>query len=144
MLILHTIENLFPELAEINDEKIRKWIIGVLATYEHDKNLRDAAVAWLEKQGEHKPQRMVSAEAKEALYDKPVWSEEDEKILGILIEGFEDYSEPDAEWWKGLKVNECTKWLKSLKDKLQGYKVRCTTYLPHTLAWHYPHLRLLH
>lgn len=32
----------------------------------------------LEKQGEQKPQRMISAEAKEALYDKPDWSDEDE------------------------------------------------------------------
>ena len=52
--------------------------------------------------------------------EKPAWSEEDEKILGILIDGFEDYSEPGAEWWKGLKVRECIKWFKSLKYKVQS------------------------
>lgn len=31
------------------------------------------------KRSEQKPQRMISAEAKEALYDKPAWSEEDER-----------------------------------------------------------------
>ena len=46
-------EEMFPELKELEDEKIRKWIIGVLSTYEHDKYLRDAAIAWLERQGEH-------------------------------------------------------------------------------------------
>jgi hypothetical protein len=45
------------------------------------------------------------------------WSEEDEKILGILIEGFEDYSEHDREWRKGLKIKECIKWLKSLRPQ---------------------------
>ena len=45
------VEKVFPELKESEDEKIRKWIIGVLSTYEHDKNLRNIAIAWLEKQG---------------------------------------------------------------------------------------------
>ena len=41
------------ELKESDDERIRKWIIGVLSTYEHDRDLRNVAIAWLEKQGEH-------------------------------------------------------------------------------------------
>ena len=49
------IEEIFPELKESEDERIRKWIIGVLSTYEHDRDLRNAAIAWLEKQGEKKP-----------------------------------------------------------------------------------------
>ena len=47
------IEELIPELKESKDERIRKWIIGVLSTYEHDRDLRNVAIAWLEKQGEH-------------------------------------------------------------------------------------------
>ena len=48
------VEYITPELKESEDERIRKWIIGVLSTYEHDKDLRNAAIAWLEKQAEHK------------------------------------------------------------------------------------------
>lgn len=90
-----------------------------------------------EKQDEQKPQRMVSAEAKEALYDKPTdeemkellrteyekgradtiaetklsWSEEDEKILNNLI----DYIKVDD----ALQYSEkqVVDWLKSLRPQ---------------------------
>lgn len=89
------LEELFPELKESEDERIRKWIIGVLATYEHDKNLRDAALAWLEKQQkttEHK------VEPKFKVGDKDNWElvhefvekfgriPKDEDELNVLVE----------------------------------------------------------
>lgn len=85
-------EAFFPELVESEDEKVKKEII------EHCKNTRCVTeegaeriakwIAWLEKQDERKPQRMVSAEAKEAIYGKPAyaWSEEDDKMYNSLTE----------------------------------------------------------
>ena len=52
------VEEVFPELKESEDERIRKWLIGQLkqglATAPKDVNPNDAekAIAWLEKQGE--------------------------------------------------------------------------------------------
>lgn len=61
-----------------------------------------------------KPQSMVSAEAKEAMYDKPVWSEEDirniDDIDSVLF------------YDKDLPEDTCVRlrnWLKSLKDRVQ-------------------------
>lgn len=65
----------------------------------------------LEKQGEQKSQRMISAEAKEAMYGKPAWSEEDEKMLNSIIEDFGD----------GKTSNVLQEyWLKSLKERIGG------------------------
>ena len=54
-------EKYIPELAESEDEKIRKWIIGVLEALCKNTRINIAlnpemmpsALAWLEKQGEH-------------------------------------------------------------------------------------------
>ncbi len=54
-------------------------------------------------------QRMISAEAKEALYDKPAWSEEDEKIL-------EDIEEAIIYYWHGDTQDNLLDWLKSIKE----------------------------
>ena len=60
---------------------------------------------------EQKSQRMVSAEAKEAIYDKPAWSEEDEKMLNRIIEDFSDGKVSNI-----LEVY----WLKSIKQRIRG------------------------
>ena len=50
-------------------------------------------------------QRMISAEAKEAMYDKPAWSEEDEKIFNKIIRKLDEsdnvnhYDYTDFEMW---------------------------------------------
>ena len=51
------IEEIFPELKESEDEKIRKEIISILrnAYWTSNKNRFNELVAWLEKQGEQKP-----------------------------------------------------------------------------------------
>jgi len=90
-------EAFFPELKESEDEKIRKWIIGVLSTYEHDRDLRNAAIAWLEKQAEQ----------------KSAWSEEDEKMVANLVDYFKV---DDALQYTEKQVVD---WLKSLKDRAQ-------------------------
>ena len=53
VLIMHTIEDLFPELAESEDEKIRKWIINEIKIKHHNLDednvdFVDKAIAWLE------------------------------------------------------------------------------------------------
>lgn len=67
-------------------------------------------IAWIEKQGEQKPQRMISAEAKEAMYAKPAWSEEDEVKINRIVACLEnlnvadnDILLKDVDWLKSLK-----------------------------------------
>lgn len=93
----------------------------------------------LEKQDEKKSQRMVSAEAKEALYDKPT-DEEMKELLrteyekgkaDTIAEMEKDWSEEDEEIINGITSYLCTHdsceldgfnkwydWLKSLKDRV--------------------------
>ena len=68
-----------------------------------------------------KPQRMISAEAKEAMYDKPAcaWSEEDEKMCQETIDWFEKKCFPYA-LENENPARESIKWLKSIKQKIGG------------------------
>lgn len=56
-----------------------------------------------------KSQRMISAAAKEALYDKPAWSEEDDEMLDGIILRCEKYGHQE-------QIN----WLKSIKQRIKG------------------------
>ena len=65
VLIMHTIETLFPELKESEDEKIRKWIINEIKIKHHNLDeenvdFADKAIAWLEKQGTSYTKRDVN------------------------------------------------------------------------------------
>ena len=71
-------------------------------------------------------QRMISAEAKEAMYAKPAWSEEDERLCSCLIEDQENALDEvrndkygHSEIISDLKemYRERIDWLKSLKDR---------------------------
>ena len=112
-----SLEQIFPELKESEDEKIRKWIINEIKVKHHNLDednvdFVDKAIAWLEKQGEQKPDYChhkvdlsnCSEEYRKAYYDgwnncnmqhfqcesekNHVWREEDEKerkrIIGLL------------------------------------------------------------
>ena len=78
-MLNEALEFLIPELKETEDEKIRKdlitfldeiWHLGKNCNFDKwDKSDCSNWIAWLEKQGEQ----------------KPVWSEEDERILKIII-----------------------------------------------------------
>lgn len=72
-----------------------------------------------------KSQRMVSAEAKEALYDKPAWSEEDEDAIGMAIIALGDMYDPDDpdNTYVGYSMpfNKAVERLKSLKQRI-GWK----------------------
>lgn len=65
-------EEIFPELKESEDERIRKWLIGVIKSNEYGSisNVGEMpcpkpnVIAWLEKQGEHKPADKVEPKFK--------------------------------------------------------------------------------
>ena len=90
------ITNIFPELKESEDEKTKRILHSISSKISF--HLRDIFTeeefqcfdawshAWLEKQREQKSQKIISAEAKEAMYDKPAWSEED-----VLEEEIEEW-----------------------------------------------------
>ena len=93
------LETLVPELAESEDEKIRKWIRKELESKYVVDNIvnnvmADKALAWLEKE----------ANGNEREIPNSAWSEEDEtrlnRICGLL---------------EGLPLNQ--NWLKSLKER---------------------------
>lgn len=59
------LQDIFPELAETEEERIRKYIIGVLkdlwqtcSGIEYDSTKIEEAIAWIEKQGEQKPKKV--------------------------------------------------------------------------------------
>lgn len=99
---------IFPELAESEDERIRKELIFYLGDMPEDTELRNGVtnrdvLVWLEKQGKQ----------------KPYWSEEDESICNnIIYDIANDKSICKYEISKricDLQIN----WLKSLKDRVQ-------------------------
>lgn len=98
---------IFPELKESEDEKIRNFLIDFIKictwTEKEDQGwpLREDCLAWLEKQGQ-----------KEATWNK----EDEENINNILyvfnqLRGISFYKEDDT-------VEKIINWLKSLKDRL--------------------------
>ena len=76
-------EIVFPELKESKDERIRKDIVFILNEYSHmseeqgflcNKSVINDALAYLEKQKEHKPAK---------------WSEDEKKVLDSIIDDYE-------------------------------------------------------
>lgn len=111
---MQILENLFPELCESEDGRIRKAILHLvksqkehhfgIATYD-DINWLDM-IAWLEKQVEQKPVE---------------WSKEDEKMFDKLYEilyGYGYSSHPEIDLSSNEAVNLIF-WLKTLKDRVQ-------------------------
>ena len=112
------LDDIFPELAGSEDEQIRKELTKHLKEgVEGYMPAGDSSdyrrwLAWLEKQGERKSQRMISAEAKEAMYDKPAWSEEDRTMAFTLMRDIDQMSYISEEG-----KNERIGWLNSLDEK---------------------------
>ena len=132
------------------DEKIRKALIGELNTY-FDKDTKidgfsiERIIAWLEKQGEQKPNPILDieipfgakdSELQEATYyipkgfhaevdddkvvikqgkQKPAWSVEDEKMLHDAIGAV-----AAADYYTYDDKQEIEDWLKSLKNRVQS------------------------
>ena len=127
------IKMIFPEFAESEDERIRKGLVrAVSETLEGNKLFdtdvtREEALAWLEKQGEHKPTDEEMKELFRTEYEKGradtiaemqkfTWSEEDNKWIESLIQTFEDGY---LEGFNQLKSYGVISWLKSIKERVQ-------------------------
>ena len=105
-IVEEDIINIFPELAESEDEKIRKALIGLIKSKEEDgymviNNVSTGSIlAWLEKQGEN-----------------PKWSEEDDYNVHCCIAKAE--SDIAKNGYPG-RNKELIDWLKSLKQRIGG------------------------
>ena len=107
--------NLFPELAESEDERIRKEIINY---FEHHPNIivkrerkRDW-IAWLEKQSKDSPVLSNSSNT-----GKYFWSEEDEENLNW----FEKFFRAESVIAEGKDIpQDRYLWFKNLKDRVQS------------------------
>lgn len=103
VLIIHTIEELFPELAESEDERIRKMMIkyfescGNLEWY--DGLTPQKAIAWLEKQSK-KPS---------------IWTDSDRIMAFTLLRDVDQMTYISDEG-----KNERLQWLNSLEDKFNN------------------------
>lgn len=121
-------EEIFPEIRESEDERIRKELIRFFskgAEYDSSTNgIKDRnIIAWLEKQGETFTKKDVDdaylkgiCDAKRELEkqgeQKPTWSEEDESMLKDAIE-FIDTG------WTFRGKSHLVYWLKSIKNRIQ-------------------------
>ncbi|WP_296864909.1 hypothetical protein [uncultured Methanobrevibacter sp.] len=120
--IRQKLEHIFPELKESEDERIRKELIEFIR---HGNCVFDSLEqknkfwAWLEKQGE-KPQRMISAEAKEVLYNTiTAWDEEDERLRKTTIAFLKDFAEQGYE-----NAVECIDWLEKQGEQKQHLELK--------------------
>lgn len=119
------IEELIPELAESEDEKIRKALIGELNTY-FDKDTKidgfsiERIIAWLEKQSSI---TKLSEEEQKPEENKgniggisSNWSEEDEHRIKDTIYFLDTAKKHYA---STEELDACIDWLKSLQDRVQ-------------------------
>ena len=138
------LEEVFPELKESEDERIRKDLLAFIkAPYVYDFIVHDRVdpwIAWLEKQGEPKQEWSKEDENRfqniiaciedcykekdaqdlirwfKSLIHQPkqVWSKADIKMLELIIDGYQNTE--DFSKVDGVFVD----WLKSLKDRMKG------------------------
>ena len=93
-------EQIFPELKESEDEKIRSFLIGFIKVCrwaeKEDQGWpsKEECISWLEKKGEQKS-----------------WSEEDEKIIKKIIESLQRYMPTD----ELSEEQEMIAWLKFIE-----------------------------
>lgn len=95
--------DIFPELKELKDERIRKELIFYLGDMPEDTELRNGVtnrdvLTWLEKQSE-----------------KSTWSEEDERLYKLSVENLTELMHRFGEEYG--KVGDCINWFKSIKDR---------------------------
>lgn len=122
------LEHIFPELAESEDERIRKEIISALKNANY-KGVYDKHLSWLEKQGEptdveepnffddfrnsdvevdSNEDGLIAETIRYKKEQKPAWSEKDERIYQSIIDDTVQENQLD---------NRQINWIKSLKDR---------------------------
>lgn len=142
------LEEIFPELKESEDEKIRKALINTVKYYHPNESpymhgiSNESVIAWLEKQGEQKDvewhredEQNLNAclgyiqdeflrrwlkDVVHVKYDKPVWSEEGEGYFDTLIGIMNERMNCSDEGSMVYNVyKKAQDWLKSLKGSVQ-------------------------
>lgn len=117
------VEYIFPELAESEDERIKKAIEYAIGQSTHSDGTlingisSEEALAWLEKQGEQKSEEVDNLH--NYLYgeqESSEWSEEDKRIIDNLISQLGNLC--SRKLIKEETKNKYVNWLKSLKDKV--------------------------
>ena len=107
MILKKWLWNVFPELAESEDERIRKWIIDDIIYNMNNEPLNNSeykkkaekAIAWLEKQGEK----------------QPIWTDNDRTMAFTLLRDVDQMTHISNEG-----KNERFEWLNSLEDKFNN------------------------
>lgn len=103
-----TLERIFPELKESEDERIRKELTEAVTSikkgespwFVSDKETCDKVLDWLEKQGEQ--------------FDDNIITSSDERIRKAILEGLIDCRDaPDLGWsnFGGIEIDDCIDWL---------------------------------
>lgn len=142
-MITKTCEVIFPELKESEDERIRKALINKIKCLDEEESKEgysfyagdytaDDCIAWLEKQGEQKPNVcdgcnnvkgcVVCVDGSEWAHIEelnPAWSEEDEERLSDAIFFVREYQIPTRDKRLLNAAKETEDWLKSLKERVQ-------------------------
>ena len=103
------LEELFPELRESEDERIRKEILNYIDKATGCKRW----VAWLEKQGEQKSFDYENANIPQK---DSTWGEEDKHWMQKVIDFM---NHPDLIKATPTLAKDTINWLKSLKDRVQ-------------------------
>ena len=132
------LETVFPELKEDEDEMIRKTLIKYFNVYPKDyygELKKSYIIAWLEKQGEKKVSyttivetgdgginALVTRELPTDGEQKPIeWKDSDEKYLfWALLSIQKDIAASEINGVNTKDLNDCVKWLYSLKQRIGG------------------------
>ena len=104
-------EEIFPELHESEDEKVRKEIMQLIQGMHDADPRKERWLAWFEKQN------LIMAKSPQLGEQKSAWSEEDELKRSTLIHVVEKLQ--GSAIFEGLLPEELIAWLKSLKDRVQ-------------------------
>lgn len=162
---IEALSTMIPELKESEDERIRKWIVGLLHQLQYNDAERPKAlkaVEWLEKQKEQKPAEYPEKgneywfgfnEGKGTVLDNPEqfglykpaeWSEEDEKMRQSIIKDIEfERNFTSATTGRVIgKYNEQIAWLKLLSSDLKKRNEDVTKLCSN--EWSEEERRLLH
>ena len=110
-MLREALESLIPELAESEDEKIRKWLIHYFKEVCDNVSEKEkkGIVAWLEKQPKDSP--VLTNSSNTGKVEQKPWSEEDKENLDRIITIIHCYTGTVEEEIK------LTNWLKSLKAR---------------------------
>ena len=132
--IKEELEQIFPELAESEDERVRNEIIAFVEQSIHrgggtpiPQEQEDRWIAWLEKQGESYTKRDVDnayvegmVYAKDELEkQKPSWSKEDKIMIANIRDDLFCYQTKvrDEDNQLAEDIEKEINWFKSLKDR---------------------------